>query len=357
MAFSGVSEKFSSWRSGTREWLGEWREDMSSGGRIVKVASILLVIYLLVGVVSGFYWSSEPDPFNVRDNAAKQVLGNTQAVVGVASTTTLITVSETLLNKPGGFISNDVFPPGVWLDNIPNWEYGVLIQIRDMNKAMREAFSRSQSQSVEDNDLALAESRFNFDHDSWAVPASESEYRQGIKFLNAFLTRLVDDNQQNAQFYARADNLRYWLSTVESRLGSLSQRLSASVGQRRLNTDLANEERASQATPAPNEMEVKTPWLEIDDVFYEARGSAWALIQLLKAVEVDFGEVLAKKNALVSLQQIIRELEATQETVYSPLILNGSGFGLLANHSLVMASYISRANAGIIDLRRLLEQG
>ncbi len=357
MAFSGFSEKVSAWRAGTREWVSEWREDMSSGGRLVKIGGFLLAIYLLMGLVAGMYWSAEPEAFSVRDNTAQHSVGRTQAIVGAASTTTLIAVAETLLDKPGGFIGNDVFPPGVWLDNIPNWEYGVLIQVRDMSKAMREAFSRSQSQSVEDNDLALAESRFNFDNDSWAVPASESEYRQGVKFLNAYLEGLVDDQQQNAQFYARADNLRYWLSTVESRLGSLSQRLSASVGQRRLNTDLANEERASQATPSPSEMEVKTSWFEIDDVFYEARGSAWALIQFLKAIEADFGEVLAKKNALVSLQQIIRELEATQETVYSPLILNGSGFGLLANHSLVMASYISRANAGIIDLRRLLEQG
>jgi hypothetical protein len=29
----------------------------------------------------------------------------------------------------------------------------------------------------------------------------------------------------------------------------------------------------------------------------------------------------------------------------------------MANHSLVMASYISRANAGVIDLRALLQQG
>ena len=41
----------------------------------------------------------------------------------------------------------------------------------------------------------------------------------------------------------------------------------------------------------------------------------------------------------------------------SPVVLNGSGFGLFANHSLVMASYISRANAGIIDLRELLAKG
>jgi hypothetical protein len=43
--------------------------------------------------------------------------------------------------------------------------------------------------------------------------------------------------------------------------------------------------------------------------------------------------------------------------MWSPLILNGSGFGPLANHSLVMASYVSRANAAIINLRELLAQG
>ena len=59
----------------------------------------------------------------------------------------------------------------------------------------------------------------------------------------------------------------------------------------------------------------------------------------------------------MSLRQIIRELEAAQATVWSPVILNGSGFGLWANHSLVMASYISRANAALIDLRELLAQG
>jgi hypothetical protein len=137
----------------------------------------------------------------------------------------------------------------------------------------------------------------------------------------------------------------------------MSQRLSASVGQTRLNTDLAGESAALQSTPAPSEIGVKTPWYELDDVFYEARGTCWALIHLLKAVEIDFAEVLERKNAVVSLRQIIRELEATQQSVYSPVILNGSGFGLLANHSLVMASYISRANAALIDMGELLSKG
>jgi len=70
-----------------------------------------------------------------------------------------------------------------------------------------------------------------------------------------------------------------------------------------------------------------------------------------------FRSVLENKNAKISLQQIIRELEASQQMLWSPFILNGSGFGLLANHSLVMANYISRANAALIDLNELLKNG
>jgi hypothetical protein len=42
---------------------------------------------------------------------------------------------------------------------------------------------------------------------------------------------------------------------------------------------------------------------------------------------------------------------------WSPIVLNGHGFGVLANHSLVLASYIARANAAVLDLRVLLERG
>jgi hypothetical protein len=67
--------------------------------------------------------------------------------------------------------------------------------------------------------------------------------------------------------------------------------------------------------------------------------------------------VLRDKNALISLKQIIRELEETQHGLGSPVVLNGSPFGFFSNHSLVMANYVSRANAAIIDLRQLLERG
>jgi len=329
----------------------------TSDSKLRLFATPVLIILLLLMLV-GIYWSAEPDPFDIQEAAAEHApVTESRLTTGSYTTSAVITAMETLLHKRGGYLSNDIMPPSIWLDNIPNWEFGVLVQMRDMSRSLRNDFSRSQSQSAEDKDLIVTEPKFHFDNDSWFLPATENVYQEGIDGLYGYLERLQNPSDPDAQFYARADNLRTWLGQVETRLGSMSQRLSASVGQVRLNTDLAGDAEAVQSTQTSSQLEVKTPWTEIDDVFYEARGAAWALIHLLKAVEIDFEPILQKKNALISLRQIIRELESTQESVWSPIILNGSGFGLFANHSLVMASYISRANAAVIDLRSLLSQG
>ena len=318
-----------------------------------QIGGAVVGLWLIATLALWWWWDHEPAAFDVVTETDAQA----SMVTGAVTTATMIRLGRTLLDKRGGYLSNDLMPPGVWMDNVPAWEFGVLVQVRDMSRVMRADLSRSQSQSEEDPALSQAEGKFFFDNSSWIFPRSESEYADGIALLENYLTRLADPDLPAAQFYARADNLRTWLTAVETRLGSLSQRLSASVGRRQLALALAGDPAARQATPAPDEAEIKTSWFQIDDVFYEARGQTWALLHLLRAVEQDFGDVLDDKNARVSLRQIARELEGTQETIWSPMILNGTDFGFVANHSLVMASYISRANAAIIDLRSLLAQG
>ena len=326
--------------------------------RPARIGGVLVAVLLLVIIALGFYWSAEPGAFSMRQNMQEKLaLSNSEYVVGAATTATLIRVGETLLDKRGGYLSNDIMPPGLYLDNIPNWEFGVLVQVRDLTRSFRESFSRSQSQSREDPDLIIAEPNFHFDSESWVFPPSETEYQEAIDHLYNYLRRISDPGNNQAQFFARADNLSRWLSDVESRLGSLSQRLSASVGQRRVNIDTAGDQGAVQSTPVQPQSVVQTPRLQVDDIFYEARGATWALLHFLQAVEVDFADVLRDKNATASLQQIIRDLESSQRAVFFPIILNGSGFGVFANHSLTMANYISRANAALIDLRALLSQG
>ena len=195
------------------------------------------------------------------------------------------------------------------------------------------------------------------------LDVEENQARRLLNDLDEFrarISRLGDDEGASAHFYARADNLADYLQLVSSRLGSLSQRLSASVGQMRIG-DAGADQPASASTsalaaPARSQL-VKTPWTKIDDNFYEARGYTWALLEQLKAMQHDFGPILRSKHADVSLQQVIRELEEAQRPLHSPMVLNGSPFGFFANHSLVMANYVSRANAAIIDLRELLKRG
>ncbi|WP_154224002.1 DUF2333 family protein [Marinicella rhabdoformis] len=317
-----------------------------------------LVIFVILQVVFAMYYDQEPDFFDVKLNAENRAAKHGhEPVTGFITTAAFMEVVDVMLDKPGGYMSNDVMPPFVLMDNMPNWEFGVLVQVRDLARVMRNDISRSQSQSSEDLDLAEADPKFHYDNGSWVLPRTESEYRKGQEHFHQYLTHLADTTDPEAQFYARTDNLVTWLNLVEKRLGALSQKLSASVGQDRINTDSGGDEVATTSTYKPSELRVQTPWMEIDDNFYEARGATWALIHFMKAMEHDFKPVLEKKNALVSMRQIVRELEAAQDTIWTPMILNGSGFGFFANHSLVMASYISRANAGVIDLRQLLEDG
>ena len=327
-------------------------------GVIGSTIGAIVAVYFLVMLFLTWWWDKEPDRFEVVEAAAMHAeINGATPVVGYTFAHTNLQLASTMLEKRGGFLSNDIFPPGVWMDNIPAWEFGVLLMVRDTARSLRVDLARTQSQSNEEPNLAEAEGKFFYDNSSWIFPASESEYQAGIEYLDQYLANISNPSNPDAQFYPRADNLQRWLGGVSARLGDVSQRLSESVGKRQ--RDLANfgERNPDQSTPVSADRETKTPWTQIDDVFYEARGQAWALLHLLKAVEHDFRPVLDDKNALPMLQQIIRDLEATQESIWSPVILNGGGFGFLANHSLVMASYISRVNAAIIEIQQLLEQG
>ena len=319
---------------------------------MIKVAAWVAGVVAILIIALGIYWSRAPSVFWVNEFVEEE-----RTVVGYATTDTLIRVAETLLDKPGGYLTNDKLPPGLYLDNIPSWEKGVLTQVKDLSRVIRNDYSRSQSQSREDEDVVIATEKFFSESNSWLFPPTEKRFRQGIEGLTRYRDRLTGNAEPAAQFFARADNLREWLAEVEKRLGSLTRRLADSVASTRINENLAFDPSAEAAQVQADSVQVRTSWFEVDDIFFEARGTAWALLHFLRAAELDFARVLEDKNADVSVRQIIRELEASVEPLRSPMILNGGGYGLFANHSLVLANYLARANAAVINLRELLDRG
>ncbi|MDO4643497.1 MAG: DUF2333 family protein [Cardiobacteriaceae bacterium] len=319
-----------------------------------RIALILGTIIFLCLLLM-FWWSSEPERFDLEAARSAYLGENETPVVGSAVTGTTAKILDTLLHKPGGYLRNDVTPPGIFMDNIPEWEFGVIRNLRETIRTLRYDFSRSQSQSRSVKALEEADNDMNRDADKWITfPTPEASFSEAQEKIIAYGHEIADNNDANGQFYARADNLVSYLEQSSKSLGDLSQQLSASVGDTVIDRDTGNGEH-SKATPAIR-LE-RTPRLRIDNIFYLARGYSWALLHELEAIRIDFKGILEKKGALASLDQIINELEKAQNPVWSPIILNGRGFGFSANHSLVMGSYLSRANAGIIDLIRLLREG
>ena len=220
--------------------------------RFFKLSIYFLAVYVLLVGAIGWWWDKEPEQFDVLERASSNAASaSRQMTTGYISASTFITIAETLINKRGGYLSNDIFPPGVLMDNIPEWEFGNLTLLRDTARVFRNDFSRSQSQSAENPLLAEAEGRFFFDNNSWLFPQTESEYEEGIDLFRNYLSMLGDENETEAQFYSRADNLEKWLATLETRLGSLSLRLSASVGKRQLDTSLSGDSASRQSTSTP----------------------------------------------------------------------------------------------------------
>lgn len=321
------------------EGLGRRWQDLRARWGLDEQGLLLPALFLLFVVLQlalAWSWSREPRAFPVNKQAPA-------AVPGVVLTRTLADVSAVLTEKRGGYLRNDLMPPGLLLDNISSWEVGVLRQVRDMSRTLHRDLGLSP-RLVEDADLADAYAAFSSDENVWAFPSSESELRRGTASLRAYADRLAAG--RDARFLVRDAYLVQWLSAVEGDLDSLSARLNAALPDHPV---LAGRIVAEARPLEPNS------WWRVDNVFYESRGSSWALLHLLKAVEIDFGPQLAERQALLSLRAAIHELEATQQALWSPVVLNGSGFGVFANHSLVMANYLNRARTDLADVRVLLQ--
>ncbi len=322
--------------------------------RLLRSLVIPLAVAALVFFGLALYWSIAPPVFDVREVALRQSGNDPKKLVpGAVTTATLIEVTTSLLEKRGGFLSNDINPVSLWLDNMPHWEFGALVQVRDFTRVLRNDFGRSQSQSKEDPDLATADPQFHFNDESWIFPTTEGQYREGIEALKRYLVRLENGD---ARFFVRNDNLLSLLELVAKRLGDLAHRLSAGVGIENLDTYAIWDLSADKAAPEVSAVAYKTPWLHIDDVFYEARGATWALLHFMYAIQIDFAPVLHDRKAMASFKQIIRKLDQAEKRMWSPIVLNGTGYGVVANHSLALASYISRADSAVLDLLDLLKQ-
>lgn len=273
----------------------------------------LLLSLSLVLLVLGGWWSREPPAPELP------AAGDAAVVPGATATTMLVATLRALLDKPGGLLANDVLPPGAWLDDVPSFEAGALDASRTFLAALLHDFSRRQA--VEDPDLLRAEPRLQFDIHNWRVPAAEDEYADAIVAIEAYQARLRA-TPPAALFELRGDTLARWLDAVIAGLDARDRLLAA----------------------APS-----LPATQVDDHFFSARGYCWALQVQLRALRREYALLTPKHDA--AFAAAVQALDGTLLPVKSPVVLNGGEYGMLANHSLVLAGHVGRSVAALRELR------
>lgn len=327
-----------SWRASRRRRKEEALERPRYGW-IWKPLLALAGLYLLVSVGLGIWWSQPPAPFDV-EQATLERRGEAAYLPGARGTVTVATLATsvaTLREKPGGYLRNDIAPPGIWLDNMPSWELGVLESSRDLARAL------PRMAGGDNADLEVAREALMGDDRDWFHPSTEHRLELAVEALDRQLVALADVDEG----FAPGRGLAAWLESLAARLDDLALRLAASVGSHEALIELAVD---AESLPP------RTPWYRVDDIFFEARGTGWALSQLLEGVQRDQADVLAEAGADAEWDRLLAELAITQRRLWSPVVLNGSGFGLFANHSLVMALHMTRARDLAVHLAERLAE-
>jgi hypothetical protein len=306
---------------------------------IAKYWKALAVAAALVGlfyVFGSLFYYRFPEYFELPVPERK--------ISGVFLTDTLIRVTEGMTVH---WLPNDVLWPTVLLDNPQSFQLGELEAVRYAVKSLRDDLSRQRTTDHIDADVDRAASHVFFEPTRWAFPSAENRYRHALADLRRYRDRLA---RGEAAFSPRVDNLHKFLGDLASLLGGVSNRLANAP--RDVSTRLTEETASDVVLEREHEIRHWTPWREIDNNFYYARGVLYVVRQLMLAVKYDFSDVITQRNAGNLLTAIIRTLDRTQ---FEPLLIaNGDRGSLWANHSLQLQALLEDARQKLRSLQNVL---
>ena len=263
-----------------------------------------------------------------RKPVMPELADDPNAQPGYASVSMMIDLMEAQLNGIGGWLPNDPpLTPGAYLDNLPNFQLGVLQVVRHSSRVLRDNLTRQRTSDAVHKETDLAYTGYANNPFKWAFPSAEGAYQRGNEALRRFRADLGGE----ARFFPRADNLVQFLEPMVSELGAVTTRL------------------LDAKDPA------KVGWFLIDDNFYYAQGAGFAMLGMMQAVNRDFKDVLVDKNATEITSLIIQSLDESQFDPY--LVTNGDKDGLLANHSNNLKVFLDDARQKMNSLISILKQG
>ncbi len=221
------------------------------------------------------------------------------------------------------------FFPGAILDNMPNYQRGIIQALRRFALEMTDQIGRARGSSQADPDLERARSLLNYSSDVWVwdlavsiwpTAPSDQQYLAARDALLSYNRRLAAGT---AVFDRRADNLLATLDRIAKDLGSTSAALEQRI-----------EEHSGD-------------WidLEADDRFYRTKGELYGYALLLRELGKDFEPVIRERGLQRVWEEMLGNLfvgallqpwvvvNGAPDSQIWPSHLSGQGFFLLRARS------------------------
>jgi len=315
-----------------RRWL-RWPAFLRGrGGRrigLIVLAAVLFLLLLYYPVGALFVNRIDDDPnFGPGDVSP-------QASRAVAVAAALIDREV----RQHAWPANDPwFLPGAFLDNMPNYQQGIIAALSRFAVEMTDQIGRSRGSSRADPDLEKAGGLLKYPGDVWIWDPSvswlptASSVKQYLSARDALLAYNGRLEAGNAIFERRADNLLGLLNRIAADLGSAS-----AVIEQRIETSAGGL--------------IDT---QADDIFYNTKGRLYAYALVLRELGTDFDTVLKEKDAEAVWKQMLDSLFRAAE-MQPWVVVNGTPDGqFLPNHLAGQGFLLLRARTQLREITDIL---
>ncbi|HXV23853.1 MAG TPA: DUF2333 family protein [Alphaproteobacteria bacterium] len=237
------------------------------------------------------------------------------------------------------WVANDpFFLPGSVLDNMPNYQQGIIGALSRFAIEMTDQIGRTRGSSQADADLDKAAGLLKYPGDiwlfdfstSWAPTASsEAQYRAARAALISYNDRLA---RGAAVFERRSDNLMATLERIAADLGSLSAVIDRHI-----------EEEAGSPLD-----------FKADDIFYRGKGRLYGYYLLLRELGVDFEKVILDRDLAQAWTQMLSSFEVAA-TMQPWVVLNGGPSSqFVPSHLAAQGFYLLRARTQLREVANIL---
>ena len=232
------------------------------------------------------------------------------------------------------------FLPGAVLDNMPNYQQGIIYALSRFGNALTEQLARSRGTSAVDPDADRAAGLLRYPGDIWLfdfdtslapTASSESQYRAAYRALRAYNQRVADGT---ATFERRADNLIDTLERFANDLGSASAVIDQHL-------------RDNAGFPIS---------FSADDIFYRTKGRLYAYFLLLKALGQDFEQVLNERNLGAVWTQMLQSAQEAAEQQPWVVLNGGTSSQFVPSHLASQGFLLLRLRTQLREVENVLQK-